>query len=98
MNILANIEAIRKEKRMNQDVLAELLGVKQNTYSQYINRSNDIPFKRLSQIADKLGVSVIDIITYPERYVPKSEICKACADKEEIIITLNKYIKILEKK
>ncbi len=96
--LLLNIEAIRKEKAIKQTVIAEMLGVKQNTYSQYITRSEDIKYSRLSQIADKLGVSVIDIITYPVKYVPEVDKCEGCRDKEKIIKNLNKYIEVLEKK
>jgi transcriptional regulator with XRE-family HTH domain len=97
-NILLNIEAIRKEKRVKQEVIAERLGVNQNTYSQYITRNQDIKFGLLSRIADKLEVSVIDIITYPEKYVPETNYCVKCSDKDEIIKNLNEYIKILTSK
>ncbi|MDR1683384.1 MAG: helix-turn-helix domain-containing protein [Candidatus Symbiothrix sp.] len=36
INILEKIETIRKEKGIKQSVIAEQLGVKQNTYSQYM--------------------------------------------------------------
>jgi len=58
-NILKQIEQIRKEKGIKQAVIADLLGIKQNTYSNYVCRSSDIPYLRLSRIADKLNVSVI---------------------------------------
>lgn len=95
--ILQNIEAIRKEKGITQEVIAEMLGKKQNTYSQYITRSTDIPFSRLSQIADKLNVRVIDIITYPKKYVPETEKCTGCKEKDLIIKNLTEYIEMLKK-
>jgi transcriptional regulator with XRE-family HTH domain len=67
--IIQNIEAIRKEKGLKQQVIAEKLGVSQSAYSNYINRNVDMPYSRLTQIANVLGVSVIDIITYPKRYI-----------------------------
>ena len=97
-SILKQIELIRKEKGVKQTVIAERLGIKQNTYSNYINRSGDIPYSRLSQIADKLGVSVIDIITYPVKYVPEVKNCENCQEKNETIKNLNNYIKVLENK
>jgi len=98
-NILENIEAIRKEKGLNQAVVAEALGVKQPAYSNYITRNSDIYFNRLSQIADALGVSVIDIITYPDIYIKKEDIIreqpieavlqiKLQADKKEQVLKL----------
>jgi len=68
-NILKNIENVRREKGKKQAVVAEALGVSQSAYSNYITRNDDIPFKRLSRIADILDVRVIDIITYPKKYV-----------------------------
>ena len=99
-NILKNIEAIRKEKRIKQEVIASELGIKQSSYSSYITRESDITFSRLSQISDILGVSVIDIITYPERYVPETSMkqCENCAEKDRTIAHLNMLIKMMERK
>jgi len=73
-NILKNIEALRRERGIKQVVIAEALGVKQPAYSNYITRNSDIYFNRLSQIANILEVPVIDIITYPKKYVDKESI------------------------
>lgn len=94
--ILQNIEAIRKEKRINQEVIAEALGVKQPAYSAYINRNSDPTYGKLLQIGNILGVSVIDIITWPEKWGPVSR-CKDCEEKDRIIQNLNNYIEVLEK-
>ena len=99
-SILKNIEAIRKEKHIKQEVIAAELGIKQSSYSSYITRESDITFSRLSHISDILGLSVIDIITWPEKYVPESTThpCDGCMEKERTITHLNKYIEVLEKK
>lgn len=99
-NILYNIETIRKEKRIKQEVIAAELGIKQSSYSSFITRESDITFSRLSHISNILGVSVIDIITYPERYVPETSVhrCPDCVEKDKTIQHLNKYIELLEKK
>ena len=95
--ILKQIELIRKEKGIKQAVIAEQLGVKQNTYSNYMNRSSDIPYSRLSQIADKLKMSVVDVITYPVKYVPESAQCEECQQLKLEIKQLSEYIEILKK-
>ena len=99
-NILKNIEAIRKEKRITQEDLASRMGIKQSSYSSFIARESDITFSRLMQISECLGVSVIDLITWPEKYVLESSErqCKECEAKEVTITNLNKYIELLEKK
>jgi transcriptional regulator with XRE-family HTH domain len=98
LEIMKNIEAIRKQKSVKQTVIANQMGVKQNAYSQYINRSTDIPYTRLSQIADILEVDVIDIIKYPDKYVQETDRCSSCLEKDKIIKQLSSYIEILEKK
>lgn len=97
-NIIRNIEAIRKEKRINQEVIAAELGIVQSSYSSYITRESDIKYSRLSQISNILGVSVIDIITYPAKWVPEEKQCENCVEKDKIIKNLNNYIEVLEKK
>ena len=96
---MQNIESIRHEKGIKQTDLAERLGIKQNTYSQYITRNLDMKFELLSRIADKLEVPVIDIITYPEKYmlVKDAHSCPQCKEKDATIGNLNEYIGMLRK-
>ena len=99
-NILKNIETIRKEKHIKQEEIAAQLGIKQSSYSSYITRESDITYSRMLQISKILGVSVIDLITWPEKYVPilSSQQCDDCVAMEATIMNLNKYIELLEKK
>jgi len=96
---LKNIEAVRKSKRIKQEVLAAELGIKQSSYSSYITRGSDITFSRLEKISEILGVSVIDLIGWPERYVAASSVvdCDSNCEKDATIANLNKYIELLEK-
>lgn len=99
--IIKNIELIRKQKSIKQEYIAEKLGISQSAYSNYVTRNNDISLNRLSQIANILNVSIIDIITYPIKYLPQDQVienCKNCKDKDDIIRHLNSYIQILENK
>lgn len=95
---LQNLEAIRKEKGIKQATLAEMLGVHQNTYSGYLTKTGDLKISRLSQICDKLNIKMIDVITYPEKYVPESNECTKCKEKEDIIRHLSNYIDLLERR
>lgn len=98
-DIFENIEEIRKQKGFKQAYVAQKLGIGQTGYSNIIRRSTDIQLGRLSRIADVLGVSVVDIITYPVKFIPESEQKKDCPDcqaKDELIATLNDYIQILK--
>ena len=96
MNIGNNIEAIRKEKGLTQSVVAEKIGIKQATYSEQVNPHYNLTISRLKEIADALEVSVVDIITYPEHWVPETGACRKCAEKDKIIANLNKLIEVLE--
>ena len=88
------IETIRKEKRIKQEVIAAELGIKQSSYSSFITRESDISFSRLLHISNILGVSVIDIIAYPDKYVLESsdKRCDECEEKDKTSQNLNKYI------
>ena len=96
-DIASKIEGMRKKVGMKQEVLAEMLGVTQGTYSGYLTQNQDVKYGLILEIANKLGVPVIDIITWPEVYVPQNDSCEKCRDKEEIIKNLNNYIKLLKK-
>ena len=97
-NILENIEAIRKEKGIKQEVIAEALGIGQSAYSNYIRRESDVPWSRLLQLSNILQIDVVNIIKYPIEYVPKIEQCQSCKEKDKIIQNLNEYIEVLKKK
>ena len=94
--IMQNIESIRKEKGIKQEVIAKILGISQSAYSNYVNRNNDITLSRLSHICEALDVTLIDVITYPDKYVSRDEIVTDY-EKDATIKHLNSYISLLEK-
>lgn len=53
-----NIKRLRKNKGLKQQEIAELLGVKQNTYSDWENGKTDPSFENLVKLADLLDVSL----------------------------------------
>jgi transcriptional regulator with XRE-family HTH domain len=97
-NIAEKIEAVRKKVGVKQEVLAERLGVTQGTYSGYLTQNQDIKYGLILEISNKLNVPIIDIITWPEEYVPKCDVCDKCREKDQIIKNLNNYINLLTKK
>jgi transcriptional regulator with XRE-family HTH domain len=97
-NIIDNIETIRREMGVKQEDLATRLGVTQGTYSGYLNQNKDIKYGLILEIANKLNIPVVDIITYPEKYVLKGEPCMECIAKDKTIKNLNDYIEVLKKK
>ncbi|MDR0712943.1 MAG: helix-turn-helix domain-containing protein [Bacteroidales bacterium] len=68
-NILENIIAIRYKYGISQEYMADALGIKQGSYSLIENGKRDLKYNMLLQIAIVLKLNVIDIITYPKKYV-----------------------------
>ena len=62
------MENLRKERGLSQKELAEKLGILQSAYSRCINKTDDMKLSTLLRIADILGVSIVDIVTYPDKY------------------------------
>lgn len=99
MDIMKNIESLRKEKGVNQSILASALGMTQGAYSQRVNNGNSNGFEFILEVTNKLGISIIDAIAYPDKLVPietKKDGCVKCKEKDDIIKNLNDYIKLLK--
>lgn len=69
MNIIENIKKIRIEKGVTQEVLAEALSVDPSALSNLERGKRELKVSELEIIADCLGVRVIDLFTWPVRYV-----------------------------
>ena len=70
-DILTNIKRIREEMRLSQENVADELGIAQNSYGLIENGKRKLSYDNLSQIAKCFKRDVIDIITYPKKYVDK---------------------------
>jgi len=97
-DIAVKIEAIRKKVGVKQEDLAERMGISQGTYSGYLTQNQDIKYGLILEIANKLNVSVVDIITYPDEFVLKTDQCVSCKEYQKTIENLNEYISVLKKK
>jgi transcriptional regulator with XRE-family HTH domain len=71
-NILENIKAIRLEKSFSQEYVAEKLEIEQVGYGLIENGKRKLRYETLEQIAIIFEMPVIDVITWPEKYVKKS--------------------------
>jgi transcriptional regulator with XRE-family HTH domain len=72
MNIVKNISAIRREKGVTQEVIAEELGVDTSVISNIENGKRELKVSELEKIAKVLGVDVLFLITYPHVYEKKN--------------------------
>jgi transcriptional regulator with XRE-family HTH domain len=70
-DILSNIRKIRDELQLSQENVADELGIAQNSYGLIENGKRKLSYDNLSQIATCFKMDVIDVITYPKKYVDK---------------------------
>lgn len=84
-NVLDNIEAIRRDKGLKQQDVAEKLGISQPSYSRYFSEQKDMKLSTILQISDILKVSLIDIVLYPKTYNKLSQAGEKSKIKEEYI-------------
>ena len=69
MTIGHKIKKVRELKNYTQEHLAEKLGMSLAGYGKIERDDTDVPFSRLEQIADVLGVRVEDITSFDEKYI-----------------------------
>lgn len=69
MNVIENIKKIRIEKGVTQEVLADALSVDNSVLSNIERGKRELKVSELEIIANCLGVRVIDLFTWPVRYV-----------------------------
>ena len=69
------LREIREDRQLSQRQLAEILNVKQNTYSQYENGQRGLPTEVLMQLALIFDTSADYILELPDerRPYPRSE-------------------------
>lgn len=65
------LKDLREDNDYTQSYIASLLGVRQNTYSQYECEKREIPITMLIQLAELYGTSVdyiLELTNNPKRY------------------------------
>ena len=55
------IKEIRESKKLTQDEVVELSGIKKRTYVDYENGKSDIPLSKLQNIANALKVHIFEL-------------------------------------
>lgn len=69
MDIAKNIREIRLQKSINQKYIADALHVDDAVVSNIERGKRELKVSELEIISNVLGVSVVDLITYPKKYV-----------------------------
>ena len=96
IDIQANLRQILKEKGILQKQVAQSLGMTEQGLSNWFTRKTDMTFDQITRICGVAGISVIDAVTWPIKYVPEEEskpICEECKRKDEIIDNLQELLR-----
>ena len=56
MELIDEVNRVRKEKRISQEALSALIGVSENTMKRTLQNPHRVPVERLNDIALALGV------------------------------------------
>lgn len=70
--VMANILKILTDKNLTQSSLCAPLDIAESNVSKLVNNKTKLSYEMLTKIATFLSMSVIDIITYPDKYVKLS--------------------------
>ncbi|MCL2246908.1 MAG: helix-turn-helix domain-containing protein [Lentimicrobiaceae bacterium] len=84
--VLENIRILRESKGYSQEFMAELLKMTQSAYARFERGATKTDLKTVSLVAKVLEMHLIDIITYPERYVNIKDISKEIVTSEPEVI------------
>jgi transcriptional regulator with XRE-family HTH domain len=89
--ILENIRKIRELNSLSQEQTAELLDKTQSAYARIERGATKIDLETLEKFAEVMNMTIIDVLTYPEKYINLKEINKSESEtiKTFIQIELN---------
>ena len=90
MDIYKNIREIRLQKGINQQALADALNLDVAVISNIEKGKRDLRVKELEIISNVLGLTVVDLLTYPQQYVNIIDIPRSDVSEVSIQIKLKK--------
>ena len=70
------IKELREKRNLSTYQMAKLMNITQSAYSRFENAKSKIDLARLESFAQVMGMSVVDVMMYPERYINVSDIPK----------------------
>lgn len=78
---------LRENKGATQAEVGEYLGLDASGYGKLERGVTDITLTKLEKLAQFYGMSVIDLLTYPDKYVPLSSIGSVVVE-EKVALTI----------
>lgn len=73
IQVVQNIIALRKKMGFKQAIIANAIGCDVSNWSKVETGAQSLQIEDLEKIANCLHVRVIDLFTYPDRYVRESQ-------------------------
>lgn len=67
--IVENINNIVKDKKLSKSAFADLCGFPESKWNKISNGQQELSLWELSKIASVLQIPVLDVVTYPDKYV-----------------------------
>ncbi len=74
MDIGRTIRELRAKYNKTQDNLADYMGTETSTISKIESGNREVKVKELVIIANFFGISEVDLIGYPDKYVKQNEV------------------------
>lgn len=71
--IVDNIRKIMRERNLTQVTMSEYMGTSESQFSKILNGKVQLSLWQLENLASKLSLREIDLITYPEIFVKKED-------------------------
>lgn len=94
-DVLQNLRKIMADRNITQATLAEYAGTDASQFSRLMNGSLELRVSHLANIAINLGMDIIDLFTYPHKYVkPATSDDKASLPKMLMQIELDDLQKL----
>ena len=95
-DLVKNIRTMREKMGYNQSVIADAIGCDVSNWSKVEQGKQSVQIEDLEKIPNCLGVRIIDLFTYPKRYVDEEEVkserisvtFEVSPDKRDILLNL----------
>lgn len=101
ISIQKNIRQILSDRGILQKQVANKLGMSDQAFSNWFTRKSDLTFDQIQRICEAAGISLVDVVTYPVKYIPESEAqpnCEECQKKQKMIDNLTELLDIYKAK
>ena len=91
--ILSNIIQLRVKKKITQKELGEKLSVSESAYSKIESGKSRLSYAYLSKIASSLGMSIIELLAYPDTCIIEKPAGKFASPRVTLQIDLEDNVK-----